>query len=114
MFFQGSGHFFFTPSIAIGGFVGGAFGLGVCTLFPDVFSPVIIPVFVVSGMIALFGSISHAPIAVGIMILEMTRSPVIALPAAISLITACLLVRKHTIFSEQREKKGVMQSEQNH
>ncbi|HJJ48933.1 MAG TPA: chloride channel protein [Methanocorpusculum sp.] len=101
----------FAPGLSIGAFAGGAFGAGLVFFFPDVFSPLIVPAFVIVGMIALFGSISHAPVAVLIMVMEMTRSVSLVIPAALALIAACLIVRKKTLFSQQREKNGKKEAE---
>ena len=95
----------FAPGLSIGAFAGGAFATGLVFFFPDIFSPAIVPAFVIAGMIALFGSISHAPAAVLIMVFEMTRSVSLLLPAALALAVACLVVRRRTLFSAQADEK---------
>ncbi|MEG3055426.1 MAG: CBS domain-containing protein [Methanoculleus sp.] len=59
------------------------------------------PVFVIVGMIALFGAISHAPIAMMIMVTEMTGDFSLLVPAMGAVSVAVLLVGDSTIFREQ-------------
>ena len=95
----------FAPGLSIGGFTGGAFGMLLHILFPQIIPITTVPVFVIIGMIALFGSIAHAPIAVMIMVLEMTGDFGILIPSMAALVLACLIMGKNTIFREQRERR---------
>lgn len=95
----------FAPGLAVGGFAGGAFGMALHLLLPEIVPLTSVPVFVIVGMIALFGGISHAPIAVMIMVLEMTGDFAILIPAMAAIVFACLLMGKNTIFREQRERR---------
>ncbi|MBO5368794.1 chloride channel protein, partial [Methanocorpusculum sp.] len=92
----------FAPGLAVGGFLGGALGSGLHLLFPELVGASAIPVFVVIGMIAVFGSVSHAPVAVLLMVLEMTGSFDLAIPAVLAVTAAAVLLKNHTIFQEQR------------
>lgn len=92
----------FAPGLAVGGFLGGALGSGLHLLFPELVGASAIPVFVVIGMIAVFGSVSHAPVAVLLMVLEMTGSFDLAIPAVLAVTAAVVLLKNHTIFQEQR------------
>ena len=92
----------FAPGLAVGGFLGGALGSGLHLLFPELVGASAIPVFVVIGMIAVFGSVSHAPVAVLLMVLEMTGSFDLAIPAVLAVTAATVLLKNHTIFQEQR------------
>ena len=92
----------FAPGLAVGGFLGGALGFGLHLLLPEIVGASSIPVFVVIGMIAVFGSVSHAPVAVLLMVLEMTGSFDLAIPAVIAVTAATVLMRDNTIFKEQR------------
>ena len=92
----------FAPGLAVGGFLGGALGSGLHLLFPELVGASTIPVFVVIGMIAVFGSVSHAPVAVLLMVLEMTGSFDLAIPAVLAVTAAAVLLKNHTIFQEQR------------
>jgi H+/Cl- antiporter ClcA/CBS domain-containing protein len=88
----------FGPGMVIGGFLGaGAWRLlsdmpGV----PDTPAP-----FIVVGMIACFGSIAHAPIAVMLMVAEMTGSLQLLAPAMIAVGLATLAVGDATIYTSQ-------------
>ncbi len=95
----------FAPGLSIGGFTGGAFGMLLHILFPQIIPITTVPVFVIIGMIALFGSIAHAPIAVMIMVIEMTGDFGILIPAMAALVLACLIMGKRSIFKEQRERR---------
>ncbi len=92
----------FAPGLAVGGFLGGALGFGLHLMLPGIVGASSIPVFVVIGMIAVFGSVSHAPVAVLLMVLEMTGSFDLAIPAVIAVTAATVLMRDNTIFKEQR------------
>ncbi|MBR5008240.1 MAG: chloride channel protein, partial [Methanocorpusculum sp.] len=92
----------FAPGLSVGGFLGGALGSGLHLLFPELVGASAIPVFVVIGMIAVFGSVSHAPVAVLLMVLEMTGSFDLAIPAVLAVTAATVLMRDNTIFQEQR------------
>ena len=92
----------FAPGLAVGGFLGGALGSGLHLLFPELVGASAIPIFVVIGMIAVFGSVSHAPVAVLLMVLEMTGSFDLAIPAVLAVTAATVLMRDNTIFQEQR------------
>ena len=61
------------------------------------------PVFVVVGMMACFGSISRAPIAVMLMVAEMTGSLQVLAPAMLAVGLATLIVRRSdaTIYRSQ-------------
>lgn len=92
----------FAPGLSIGGFLGGAVAGILHILLPEVVQVSAIPVFVIIGMIAVFGGVSHAPVAVLLMVLEMTGSFTLAIPAVISVTVAVILMRDITIFKEQR------------
>ena len=92
----------FAPGLAVGGFLGGALGTGLHLLLPELVGASAVPVFVVIGMISVFGSVSHAPVAVLLMVLEMTGSFDLAIPSVIAVTAASILLKDHTIFQEQR------------
>jgi CIC family chloride channel protein len=66
----------------------------------------LVPGFVVVGMIALFGAISNAPIAVMIMVVEMTGNFSLFVPAMGAVGIAYVLTREETIFVEQVRSKA--------
>lgn len=92
----------FAPGLAIGGFAGGAFGMFLHMMLPEIVPIASVPAFVIIGMLALFGGIAHAPIAIMIMVLEMTGDFSLFVPAMGAVAVAYLLIGKHTIFHEQR------------
>lgn len=92
----------FAPGLSIGAFAGGALGMGVHLLFPEVVPAAAVPVFVVVGMIALFGGVSHAPFAILLMVVEMTANISVIIPAGLAVLISSLLMKNHTIFKQQR------------
>jgi chloride channel protein, CIC family len=93
----------FGPGIVIGTFVGAAmWRLGDLLHLPDV--PDGPGVFVVVGMMACFGSVAHAPLALVIMVAEMTGSFSVVPGAIIAVGIASLLMyrTKVSIYRSQR------------
>ena len=93
----------FGPGIVIGAFVGAAiWRLGELTGLPGV--PEGPGIFVVVGMMACFGSVSRAPLAVMIMVAEMTGSFSVVPGAIIAVGIAALLMSRTnvTIYEAQR------------
>jgi len=58
-------------------------------------------IFVIVGMMALFGSVAHTPIAVMVMLAEMTGSLSLLAPAMIALSISITIVGNNTIFRSQ-------------
>ena len=65
-----------------------------------------VPVFVVVGMISLFGAVANAPIAVLIMVVEMVGSITILIPAMAAVAVSTLLKGEKTIFRQQVPTKA--------
>ncbi|MBL8127056.1 MAG: chloride channel protein, partial [Chloroflexia bacterium] len=89
----------FGPGMVIGGFVGAAFwrfGQGVLPGLPENPAP-----FVIVGMIALFGGIAHAPLAMLLMVGEMTGNLSLLAPAMIAVALSTALVGDETIYRSQ-------------
>jgi len=89
----------FGPGMVIGGMLGATFwriGHGVLPHLPGGPAP-----FVIVGMMALFGSIAHAPFAVMLMVAEMTGNLSLLAPAMIAIAIATLLVGDHSIYWAQ-------------
>ncbi|HWK81410.1 MAG TPA: chloride channel protein, partial [Thermomicrobiales bacterium] len=89
----------FGPGMVIGGMLGATFwrlGNGVLPHLPGGPAP-----FVIVGMMALFGSIAHAPFAVMLMVAEMTGNLSLLAPAMIAIAVATLLVGDHSIYWAQ-------------
>jgi CIC family chloride channel protein len=91
----------FAPGLTIGAAVGGAIGTILHLLLPGFIPIESVPVFGIVGMIALFGSISNAPIAVLIMVVEMTGNFSLLVPAMGGVAVAHLLTGGRTIYREQ-------------
>ena len=88
----------FAPGLFIGGMVGGAmWGLmhGSCPGCPDSPAP-----FVIVGMMALFGGVAKAPIAVILMVAEMTNEFSMIIPAMLAVTIAYLITSDTRIYIE--------------
>jgi CIC family chloride channel protein len=93
----------FGPGMVIGGTLGALMwrlGLGLPGLPADP-AP-----FVIIGMMALFGSIAHAPLAVMLMVAEMTGSLSLLAPAMIAVAVATALVGDETIYRTQLKTRA--------
>jgi CIC family chloride channel protein len=90
----------FGPGMVIGGMLGAAcwrvgHDVGLPWL-PDSPAP-----FVIVGMMALFGSVAHAPLAVMLMVAEMTGNLALLAPAMVAVGLATLVVGDETIYRAQ-------------
>ena len=96
----------FGPGIVIGAFLGAAIWRLLEPVAPGV--PHEPTAFVVVGMMACFGSISRAPIAVMLMVAEMTASIETLAPAMLAVGVATLIVRRSddTIYRSQIRTRG--------
>lgn len=89
----------FGPGMVIGGMFGAAawrIGEGVLPHMPASPAP-----FVIVGMMAMFGSIAHAPFAVMLMVAEMTGNLSLLAPAMMCVALASLIVGDETIYRSQ-------------
>jgi CIC family chloride channel protein len=89
----------FGPGMVIGGMLGASFwrlGHGVLPGMPASPAP-----FVIVGMMALFGGIAHAPLAVMLMVAEMTGNLSLLAPAMVAVSVATVLVGDTTIYRSQ-------------
>ena len=91
----------FAPGMVIGAMVGGTVGAVFAKLFPWLVPPEAVPAFVIIGMMALFGGVSKAPIAVLIMVSEMTGDYSLLFPAMVAIVGSYILTGEHSIYSEQ-------------
>jgi len=96
----------FGPGLTIGASVGAALGITMHLLLPAYVPVEAIPVFIVVGMISLFGAVANAPIAVLIMVVEMVGSVTILIPAMAAVAVSRLLKGERTIFREQVPTKA--------
>ncbi|WP_193045786.1 chloride channel protein [Mycolicibacterium baixiangningiae] len=102
----------FGPGVVIGAFVGAAvWRLGESAGAPGL--PESPAVFVVVGMMACFGSVSHAPLAVMIMVAEMTGSFSVIPCAMVGVGVAYLLITRTnvTIYQAQRLNRETAEAE---
>ncbi len=86
-----------------GMFIGGMLGAGIWRLLEPVapaipFEPA---PFVIVGMMALFGSVAHAPLAVMLMVAEMTGNLSMLAPAMVAVGLATFVVGSRTIYRSQ-------------
>jgi CIC family chloride channel protein len=89
----------FGPGMVIGGMLGAAFwrlGQDILPQMPHSPAP-----FVIIGMMALFGGIAHAPLAVMLMVAEMTGNLSLLAPAMVAVAISTALVGNHTIYRSQ-------------
>jgi CIC family chloride channel protein len=96
----------FAPGLVVGGALGGAVGTILHLLLPDMVPMASVPAFVVVGMIALFGAVSNAPIAVMIMVVEMTGNFSLLVPAMGAVAISSVLTGERTIYAEQVSTKA--------
>ncbi|MFA5253968.1 MAG: chloride channel protein [Methanoregula sp.] len=96
----------FGPGLTVGAAAGASLGVILNLFFPTYVPADTIPVFVVVGMIALFGAVSNSPIAVLIMVVEMVGSITILIPAMAAVAVSHLLTGEKTIFKEQVPTKA--------
>lgn len=96
----------FAPGLTIGAATGGALGMILHLLAPAYVPIETVPVFVIVGMISLFGAVANAPIAVLIMVVEMVGSISILVPAMAAVAVSNLLTAEKTIFKAQVPTKA--------
>ncbi len=95
----------FAPGLFIGGMLGGSMWWGLHSAnigwIPDQPAP-----FVIVGMMALFGGVAKAPIAVMLMVAEMTGEFSMIVPAMIASTIAYLVTGNITIYENQVESRA--------
>ncbi|MFL5624785.1 MAG: chloride channel protein [Ktedonobacteraceae bacterium] len=94
----------FGPGMVIGGMVGAVVWrlcYHVLPGIPDTPGP-----FVIVGMMALFGGIAHAPLAVMLMVAEMTGNLSMLAPAMIAVGISSIIVGKATIYTSQVDTRA--------
>jgi CIC family chloride channel protein len=96
----------FAPGLTIGAAIGGSLGMILHLVAPEYVPLASVPVFVVVGMISLFGAVANAPIAVLIMVVEMVGSITILVPAMAAVGISTLFKGEKTIFQAQVETKA--------
>lgn len=89
----------FGPGMVIGAMVGATVWRMSYHVLPGV--PATPAPFVIVGMMALFGGIAHAPLAVMLMVAEMTGNLSMLAPAMIAVSISSIIVDNHTIYTSQ-------------
>jgi CIC family chloride channel protein len=99
----GSGSIF-GPGMVIGGMTGAFLWRISYHVLPGL--PTTPGPFVIVGMMALFGGIAHAPLAVMLMVAEMTGNLSLLAPAMIAVSLSYLIVGQATIYSKQLDSRA--------
>ncbi len=94
----------FAPGIFIGGMVGEVLWYGLHSF--TTFVPTNPSAFVIVGMMALFGGIAKAPLAIMIMVSEMTSSYSLLAPCMLSVAVAYVLTGRSYIYEHQVNSKA--------
>lgn len=89
----------FGPGMVIGGLLGASFWRLTHTFLPQM-PPEPAP-FVIIGMMATFGGIAHAPLAMMLMVAEMTGNLALLAPAMVAVAISTALVGNRTIYRSQ-------------
>jgi chloride channel protein, CIC family len=95
----------FAPSLVIGGFVGAAFWVVLNSLVPGMI-PVPAPLVIV-GMVALFAGVGRVPIAVILMVSEMTGTLALLVPSMVAVVISYFVTgSKYTIYKSQVPRRS--------
>src|SRR6185295_13685337 len=98
----------FTPSLAFGALVGGAYGYWMHSLWPHIASPY--GAYAAVGMAAVMAGTSHAPISAILILFEFTGNYDLILPVMLASIISSLLARRlrsTSIYTEPLRGRGV-------
>jgi chloride channel protein, CIC family len=91
----------FGPGMVIGGFLGGALWSGLHTVAPWTLGNTQPGAFAVVGMGAFFGGVGKAPLAVILMVAEMTGEYSLIVPAMLATMVAYLITGETSIYESQ-------------
>ncbi len=91
----------FGTCVVIGGLIGALIGASFHQIAPGLVSVAAISAFAVVGMMAFFGGVSKAPLAVLIMVVEMTGSFSLLVPAMLAIAIAYLGTGSYHLFDSQ-------------
>jgi CIC family chloride channel protein len=94
----------FAPALMIGGFLGAALWIFLNGLFPNF--GLAIAAFVIVGMMAFFGGVGKVPIAVILMVSEMTGGLTLLVPSMIAVTIAYVITGKYTIYRSQVQSRA--------
>ncbi|MGO8806208.1 MAG: chloride channel protein [Candidatus Bathyarchaeia archaeon] len=93
----------FAPSLIIGGLIGASLWILLSGILPS-FSPVI-AAFVIVGMMAFFGGVGKVPVAVILMVSEMTGGFTLLVPSMVATTIAYVITGKVTIYKNQVQSR---------
>ncbi|TFH22721.1 CBS domain-containing protein, partial [Candidatus Bathyarchaeota archaeon] len=93
----------FAPAMVIGGLLGASLWILLNGLLPN-FVPVIAG-FVIVGMMAFFGGVGKVPIAVMLMVSEMTGGLTLLVPSMIATTIAYIITGKYTLYRSQVQSR---------
>jgi len=98
----------FAPGLGIGALIGAALGITFINLTPNLIAdpPAFLTSTVIIGAVSLFAAVSKAPVAVLIMVSEMTKTYELIGPAMLSIAIAYFLSWEYTIYPEQVEDRA--------
>lgn len=91
----------FGPGVVLGACTGFAVAGAMRLLFPSLLPAADLAAFAVIGMLAFFGSVSKAPIAVIVMVVEMTGTESLLVPAMMAIFIAYYVAGPFQLYSEQ-------------
>jgi CIC family chloride channel protein len=91
----------FAPGLFIGGFLGAGLGVVYHHLFPSLVNTSHIGGFVIVGMLALFSAAGKAPVAVTLMVVEMTGSYQLLPACMLAVAVAYLVSGDYSIYKSQ-------------
>jgi chloride channel protein, CIC family len=98
----------FTPSLAFGALVGGAYGYCIHWLWPHIASPY--GAYAAVGMVAVMAGTSHAPISAILILFEFTGNYDLILPVMLAAIIASMLAKglnRYSIYTESLRARGI-------
>ena len=93
----------FAPALMIGGLLGATLWIGLNGVSPN-FGPAL-AAFVVVGMVAFFGGVGKVPVAVILMVSEMTGGLTLLVPSMIAVTIAYVITGKNTIYRSQVQSR---------
>ena len=94
----------FAPALMIGGLLGASLWILLDGIFPN-FGPVI-AAFIIVGMMAFFGGVGKVPVAVILMVSEMTGGFTLLVPSMIATTIAYIVTGKVTIYRSQVQSRA--------
>ncbi len=94
----------FAPALVIGGLLGASLWILLDWLFPSF--GLVIAAFIIVGMMAFFGGVGKVPIAVILMVSEMTGGFTLLVPSMIATTIAYVITGKYTIYRSQVQSRA--------